>query len=432
MMLELSPNTQAILLLSAPLIVGRGKQEPAPLTLSEYRRLARALHDLKHQPADLLEPQPEPLLQELARVADPTRLEALLARGFLLTQALERWRSRAIWVTSRADPAYPRRLKARLREDAPPVIYGCGEASLLESGGLAVVGSRHVDEEITAYTESIGRLAAEARRNLISGGARGIDQAAMRGSLEAGGTAVGILADSLEKQAVRREHRALLMEDRLVLISPYDPAAGFNVGHAMQRNKLIYALADAALVVSADYNKGGTWAGAVEQLEKLKFVPVFVRESGTSEKGLDALRAKGAHAWPQLRSGDALEALLEAAPVQDGATVLEDESQLSFSSEEAGAGADSAETILAERSDVSPEPRQTVHADDAQFSAVREQLSRMDTPQGEQQIAERFGVTRMQARKWLHRLVEEGVLEKMTRPRVLYRARTSVGTLFDI
>lgn len=43
----------------------------------------------------------------------------------------------------------------------------------------------------------------------------------------------------------------------------------------MQRNKLIYALADASLVVSSDLNKGGTWAGAVEQLDKLKFVPVY-------------------------------------------------------------------------------------------------------------------------------------------------------------
>jgi len=35
------------------------------------------------------------------------------------------------------------------------------------------------------------------------------------------------------------------------------PSAGFNVGHAMQRNKVIYALADVALVVSADFEKGG-------------------------------------------------------------------------------------------------------------------------------------------------------------------------------
>ena len=71
---------------------------------------------------------------------------------------------------------------------------------------------------------------------------------------------------------MNREHRNLLLDGQLVLISPYDPSAGFNVGNAMQRNKLIYALADTSLVVSSDLNKGGTWAGAVEQLDKLKFV----------------------------------------------------------------------------------------------------------------------------------------------------------------
>ena len=47
------------------------------------------------------------------------RLQRLLSRGFLLSQALEQWQSRAIWVISRADAHYPRRLKTRLREDAP-------------------------------------------------------------------------------------------------------------------------------------------------------------------------------------------------------------------------------------------------------------------------------------------------------------------------
>ena len=102
----------------------------------------------------------------------------------------------------------------------------------------------------------------------------------MRGALEAGGNACGVLADSLEKTTMNREHRNLLIDGQLVLISPYDPSAGFNVGNAMQRNKLIYALADASLVVSSDVDKGGTWAGAVEQLDKLKVVPVYVRIDG--------------------------------------------------------------------------------------------------------------------------------------------------------
>src|SRR5205085_4954340 len=129
-------------------------------------------------------------------------------------------------------------------------------------------------------------------------GARGIDQSAMRGALDTGGKVIGVLSDSLERAALNREHRNLLMDGQLVLVSPYDPAAGFNVGNAMQRNKLIYALSDAALVVSSDYEKGGTWAGAVEQLDKLRLVPVYVRSNGTTSIGLEALQHKGALPWP--------------------------------------------------------------------------------------------------------------------------------------
>ena len=66
----------------------------------------------------------------------------------------------------------------------------------------------------------------------------------------------------------------------------------------MQRNKLIYSLADAALVVNSDLEKGGTWAGAIEQLEKFRFGSVFVRNEGEASQGLEALRRKGALPWP--------------------------------------------------------------------------------------------------------------------------------------
>lgn len=313
--MELTPNTRAILLLTAPLRVGRAEPAAAePLTTGEYKPLARLLRENQRQPADLLGPQADQLLGELQPHLDPERIASLLGRGFLLSEAVERWQSRAIWVISRADTGYPKRLKKHLKEDAPPVLYGCGDAALLDNGGLAVVGSRHVDESLTESTERIGQLVAKARRTLVSGGARGIDQAAMRGALEAGGTGIGVLADSLGQAALARAYRDVLMEGRLVLISPYDPAAGFNVGHAMQRNKLIYALADAALVMSSDFQKGGTWAGATEQLDKLRFVPVYVRAQGEVGKGLNALRQKGALPWPDSITPESFEELLANPP----------------------------------------------------------------------------------------------------------------------
>lgn len=307
----LSPNTQAILLLTAPLIVGRKSGSEQPLTASEYTRLAVYLRDAGRSPADLLTADSDALVQNCAPLVNAERMKGLLTRGFLLSQAVEHWASRAIWVVSRADAAYPRRLKARLGTAAPAVLYGCGDVRLLEAGGLAVVGSRDVSDAHITYTEAVGHLASRAKCSIVSGGARGVDQAAMRGAWKNGGKAIGVLADSLEKAALNSEHRDALREGRLVLTSPYDPSAGFNVGHAMQRNKLIYALADAALVVNSDVNKGGTWAGAKEQLDKLNFVRVYVRSVGAPSAGLDALRQCGAELWPEPSTADDFVAALQ-------------------------------------------------------------------------------------------------------------------------
>jgi predicted Rossmann fold nucleotide-binding protein DprA/Smf involved in DNA uptake len=280
------------------------------LTFGEYNRLARLLRERGVEPADLLGPNATDLFEAAKATIATDRLKQLLDRGFLLSQAIEQWSARGIWVVSRADADYPKRLKARLKEDASPILYGCGEPQLLEKGGLAVVGSRHVDVYLLEYARGIGALAAEAECSLISGGARGIDVAAMQGAAMANGKVIGVLADDLGRAVLAREHREALMDKKLVLISPYDPAAGFNVGNAMQRNKVIYALSDAALVVSSDFEKGGTWTGAVEQLEQHRFVPVFVRSGPEAGKGIEALRKKGALVWPEPRDRASLEAAL--------------------------------------------------------------------------------------------------------------------------
>jgi DNA processing protein len=236
MMPALSPNTQAILLLTAPLLVGQAAPIAEPLSSGEYKRFARRLRELQRQPADLMSSDAIEVLRACQPRFDEDRLQRLLGRGFLLSQAIERWQARAIWVLSRADGAYPRRLEERLREDAPPVLYGCGDPALLESGGLAVVGSREVNDALIGYTLEVGALVAQSGRTLVSGGAKGVDQAAMRGALAAGGHAVGVVAASLARLVVTREHRNPLLESKLVLISPFDPTAAFNVGNAMQRN----------------------------------------------------------------------------------------------------------------------------------------------------------------------------------------------------
>ncbi|MEI6772695.1 MAG: DNA-processing protein DprA, partial [Planctomycetota bacterium] len=295
---KLSLNTQAILLLTAPLLLSKNSVSSDLLTNADYKMVVRHLLDLGKKPADLLSTNANQLLDDCNPIIDKSRMERLLARGFLLGQVVEYWKERSIWVVSRADENYPSRLKSQLKENAPPVIYGCGNMKLLETGGLAVVGSRNVNDDLIEYSKEIGRLAARSKITIVSGGAKGVDISSMQGALEEGGNACGFLSDSLEKAALTRTNREPLMNNQLVLITANDPRDNFTVGFAMQRNKYIYALADASLIVNSDLEKGGTWAGAQEQLEKFHMVPVYVRSTGERSPGIDGLIKKGAMLWP--------------------------------------------------------------------------------------------------------------------------------------
>ncbi|MFN8228939.1 MAG: DNA-processing protein DprA [Mycobacterium sp.] len=433
----LSPNTEAILLLTAPLIAGKSKSSPDLLTPGQYTRLVRHLQNNHLTPADLVSPDGTKAVRTCGQVIETDRLERLLSRGFLLAQALERWHSRAIWVISRSDPEYPRILKSRLKNDAPALLYGCGEVSELNSGGLAVVGSRHVNDELVRYTQAVGAFAARSGSAIVSGGAKGIDQAAMHGALDAGGRAVGVLADGLEKAVVARYNRDMLLSKQLTLLSPYDPAAGFNVGNAMRRNKFIYALSNVSLVVSSDLEKGGTWAGAAEQLTKLNLVPVYVRSTGPESDGLEGLTRKGAHRWPNPTSAEDFRSLLNAA---DGAA---EEAQPNLPFPEADASVDNSGVY----DDASPPPSAVAAAaaptdavsgsrarsssnstastaeeplgepvnrlEDKLFETVRDLIRILagDTARIDD-ISTALAVTTRQAELWVGRLLEEGVLEK--------------------
>ena len=440
----LSLNTKAILLLTAPLIIGRGKsKEPADLlTPGEYMKLSLYLQEMGKQPADLLEADIDQILGDRHHILDRNRLKRLLDRGFLLSQVIERWQTRAIWVISRTDDTYPQKLKVRLKKDSPSLLYGCGDREILNSGGLAVVGSRNVNDSLIEYTQEIGRLAAKARQTVISGAARGIDRAAMSGALEAGGKVTGVMADSLEQTAMTREHRNLLLEGQLVLISPYDPNAGFNTGHAMQRNKVIYALSDAALVVNTDINKGGTWAGATEQLERLHLVPVYVRSTGEPSKGLEALNAKGAISWPNSVDANDLDTIFQPdllktpdSPIQSELSfdVRQEPVKTALPRDTVPASSKMAGNAVQASSDPTFNPAEELYQ--AMRSLV---LGILATPKKASEIAAELGVTKRQAEEWMNQLVTEGLLEKRTkptsyivRPDNLFSAKRSAGPSAD-
>ncbi len=289
---QLSPDTEAILLLCG--VFGGPAVSARPLTLRDYNKLALWLADHGYRPADLVADTSANILGEIpSSVGDRQRFAELLGRGGILALAYESWSNQGIWVIGRADDCYPSRLKRRLGMKAPALLFGIGDESLLELGGLAIVGSLDADPIGIAFTQELGRRCAKQGIQVVSGGARGVDSASMTAALEEGGTAVGVLAADLQRAALSRTWRSHVRDGRLVLCSAVFPAARFQVGNAMGRNKYIYTLADHAVAVAATAGRGGTWAGATENLRN-GWVPLLVHERVDGPRGNRELLAMNA------------------------------------------------------------------------------------------------------------------------------------------
>lgn len=273
------------------------KMELAPLTLKEWNMLApKILNSALKIPGAMLGLSAEALQGELGlSPAEAQRLAALLDRGGAVGFELESLMNAGIQIVTRTDLNYPLRLKEKLQVQAPVVLFYAGELTMTEEESVAIVGSRAVDEVGADFTAKLAAVCVRNRMNVVSGGAKGVDLISMKTAVENGGKCVGVMSDSLAKKIREREARQYIFEESLLLLTPFHPNAPFQVGNAMARNKLIYALADYAVVVSSDFETGGTWAGATENLRQ-GYAPLFVRSGDGVPQGNLALLGKKAAA----------------------------------------------------------------------------------------------------------------------------------------
>lgn len=314
----LNDDGLAMLLLCSPFGTSQpaSPAAPAPFTLSEWNQLARKIHASPLQRPAALAGQDAAALARALQLAphEAERIARLLDRSGRVALELDGLFSRGMWVATRVDPHYPAGLRDTLKHQAPTVIFGAGDRALLSGRRVAVIGPRNIDPAGAAFAQAFARQAVGAGFAIVSGGARGTDLIAMNAALDAGGNSVGVLADSLERTIRPPEMRQWLLDRRVTLLTPYAPTAGFSVGAAMGRNKVIYGLAELALVVGSEHEKGGTWAGAVEAL-KAAWCPVLVRATDDAPKGNRELLKKGALPLgePRVPTADELAAARQAA-----------------------------------------------------------------------------------------------------------------------
>ena len=309
------------------------------------------------------------------------------------------------------------------------------------------------------FTQKVARRCAEQQVQVVSGGARGVDREALGAALEAGGTIVAVPAESLLKVVTDRTARNAIRDQQLTVVTPYDPEMGFTVGRAMSRNKIIYALADYALVVQFKTNEGGTWAGAVEQLGRNKpgsvGVPVFVRVANNPEDGWRKLQSKGARPFPEQEffKGNVMEVLKPVAvPLPDLFPATPSTEPLSTPPISADAGKGVQEPLVQAvvmapltPSEIplpipSPEPITATLAaaeDDTCYRScltlLLGSLRQEPTKKQLSEIAKRLDLVPQQFNKWLDRAVKEGQVKSKKKGRqtvFIPAARAEESTLF--
>lgn len=426
----LTEDTKAIILLCG--VFGKDRSQKR-LSLAEYSSLVRWLIEVKMRPGDLL--QKDTIhAASLGSGIDKQRLESLLGRGVQLGFAVEEWQRNGIWIISRGDADYPARYKKRLKDKAPPLLFGVGTRSLLTGGGLGIVGSRNVDYAGEAFTRRAAELCASNHMPVVSGGARGVDQISMDAALNAGGVSIGVLAENLLKKSVERNARRAIADGRLLLLSPYHPNAKFTVGTAMGRNKLIYAMSDYGLVVSADHTKGGTWAGAEEELKRENALPVFVRTGDDVPHGNTKLLELGAIAWPgSIESNNLRRQLHELALNARDNLPKAIPSLFDFqAAQESVRDEEPTAEVVEETPIAEPEPfveaeAKTPDCPTSIYQAVLPViLGNLDTPASAEELAETLNVNKTQLNAWLRKAVDENKIVKVSKPVRYQKAESGI------
>lgn len=188
---------------------------------------------------------------------------------------LENCRQLGIRILTFQDAEYPNRL--RNIYDPPFLLYVKGRLPPVdEEPVIAVVGTRRCTPYGESCAEKLGYGFARGGAVVVSGLARGIDAAASRGALRAGGVPIGVVGGGLDV-VYPPEHRYLYEDIAAAgaLLSEYPPGTAAERAHFPARNRIIAGLAVGTVVVEAPLRSGAliTANTALEQGRDVFAVP---------------------------------------------------------------------------------------------------------------------------------------------------------------
>jgi DNA processing protein len=177
-------------------------------------------------------------------------------------------------IVTWAEPEYPCSL--RVIADPPPVLYVRGTPQSLLEKSVAVVGARKATPYGRRVAADLGRAIARGGATVVSGLARGVDAAAHRGALEAGGWTVAVLGNGIDR-VYPPEHRELA--DQVArsgaLVTEFPLETEPLPQNFPRRNRVLSGLASVVVVVEAAGRSGSlvTAGAALVQGKQVFAVP---------------------------------------------------------------------------------------------------------------------------------------------------------------
>ncbi len=172
-----------------------------------------------------------------------------------LREELELCKKENIRVISIFDRDYPELLKSI--PDAPMVLYIKGKLDCLLGLNIAVIGSRKASSYGLLTAERISRQLASLGVTIVSGMARGIDSAAHRGALDAGGRTVAVLGSGvLNIYPPENASLAKKISNNGALISEFPLKRAPLRENFPRRNRIVSGLSKGVVVVEAAKRSG--------------------------------------------------------------------------------------------------------------------------------------------------------------------------------
>lgn len=174
---------------------------------------------------------------------------------WLPTEILRRCYDLGISLLTWQDAAYPQLLRSL--EDPPVVLYYRGLLPDFSGLSIAVVGTRGASAYGLAQARHLGYGLGRCGCTLVSGGAKGIDTAALEGALTGGGPVVCVLGGGVDV-VYPASNRSLFQDvaQRGCLLSEYPPGTRPKPEHFPVRNRIISGLCQGVVVVEAPEKSG--------------------------------------------------------------------------------------------------------------------------------------------------------------------------------